>query len=100
MEAFSMTDAVAFDALRAEVALMRTDLDRYGQGLMALAAALQANTERLTELTEAVQREPGPSPIEDLLRQIVTHLQEQAPVLQQIAAAVVPTPNGAGRPHP
>lgn len=86
-------------ALRAEVAQMgrevgqlRTDFRTYDRGLHVLAEAMATMDEKLDTVVEAVTEEPGPSPIHDLLQQLVHAVQEQGEALARIEARL------AGRP--
>lgn len=90
-------------ALRTEIAQMagevgrlRSDFRTYDRGLHVLAEAVATMNEKLDTILEAVTEEPGPSPIHDLLQQLVHAVQEQGATLTRIEARLAVRPNGDG----
>jgi hypothetical protein len=86
-----MSDA---NALAEVLAAMRRIEERQGafdQALRRVMGALDIHNEKLDAILAAATREPGPSPVAAMLAEILTTMQDQARLLEDLPGALAET---------
>lgn len=77
------------DALRTELAGLRTDIQALTSGLTLMLEVQEAHGELLRQLGEALGQEPnGPSPIAEALERLVTASRDQSAALDRLSQRI------------
>lgn len=90
------------DALRAEIAGLRTDVQALTSGLTLMLEIQEAHGELLRELGEALGHEPdGPSPVAEALAALAAIGRDQAEAIERLSQRLVgATLRGVAPPKP
>ncbi|WP_420608296.1 hypothetical protein [Novosphingopyxis sp.] len=88
------------EALRAEVAGLRTDVQALTSGLMLMLEVQETHGELLRELGEALGQEPdGPSPVAEALEALAAIGRDQTAAIERLSQRIVgATLRGVGSP--
>ena len=88
------------DALRAEIAGLRTDVQALTSGLALMLEVQEAHGELLRELGEALGQEPdGPSPVAEALERLAATSRDQTEAIERLSQRLAgATLRGVGSP--
>src|SRR5258705_13935765 len=86
-----MTDANALAEVLAAMRRIEEQQRAFDQVLRRLMGALDIHNEKLDAILAAATREPGPSPVAAMLGEILTTMQDQARLLEELPGALAET---------
>jgi hypothetical protein len=86
-----MSEANALADLLAAVKRIEARQGAFDQALRRLMGALDIHNEKLDAILQAATREPGPSPVAAMLAEILTTMQDQARLLEDLPDALAET---------
>ena len=86
-----MSEANALAELRAAVRRIEARQATFDQAMCRVMGALEIHNEKLDAILAAATREPGPSPVAAMLAEILTTMQDQARLLEELPGALAET---------
>ena len=86
-----MSDANALAELLAAMRRIEERQAVFDQALRRVMGALEIHNEKLDAILAAATREPGPSPVAAMLAEILTTMQDQARLLEELPGALAET---------
>lgn len=87
----------AIERLVQETAGLRTDVQALTQGLVLMQEEQATQTEMLRELLRMAAQEPGPSPLADVLAQILVVLTRNQVAVERLGDQLAELPEQLGR---
>jgi hypothetical protein len=86
-----MSEAKALAEMLAAVRRIEERQAAFDQALRRVMGALEIHNEKLDAILAAATREPGPSPVATMLGEILTTMQDQARLLEELPGALAET---------
>ena len=86
-----MSEAKALAELLAAVKRIEERQGAFDHALRRVMGAMEIHNEKLDAILEAATREPGPSPVAAMLAEILSTMQDQARLLEELPGALAET---------